>query len=78
MRQAIEISVLGGRKEKNAFTISYSGKDQNIVMRLRMHLPPLIEENLKVRETSRRNFGFWRMNLLTLKANLEKLRNKSI
>jgi polysaccharide biosynthesis transport protein len=51
MRQAIEISVLGGRKQKNAFTISYSGKDSNIVMSVTNALASLfIEENLKVRE----------------------------
>ena len=51
MRQAIEISVLGGRKQKNAFTISYSGKDPNIVMSVTNALASLfIEENLKVRE----------------------------
>ena len=51
MRQSIEINVLGGRKQKNAFTISYSGKDPNTVMSVTNALASLfIEENLKVRE----------------------------
>jgi polysaccharide chain length determinant protein (PEP-CTERM system associated) len=51
MRQSIEINVLGGRRQKNAFTISYSGKDPNTVMSVTNALASLfIEENLKVRE----------------------------
>jgi polysaccharide chain length determinant protein (PEP-CTERM system associated) len=51
MRQSIEISVLGGRRQKNAFTVSYSGKDPSTVMNVTNALASLfIEENLKVRE----------------------------
>ena len=51
MRQSIEISVLGGRRQKNAFNISYSGKEPNTVMSVTNALASLfIEENLKVRE----------------------------
>lgn len=51
MRQSIEISVLGGRRHKNAFTVSYSGKDPSTVMNVTNALASLfIEENLKVRE----------------------------
>ena len=51
MRQSIEINVLGSRKQKNAFTISYSGKEPNTVMSVTNALASLfIEENLRVRE----------------------------
>jgi polysaccharide chain length determinant protein (PEP-CTERM system associated) len=51
MRQSIEISLLGGRRQKNAFNISYSGKEPNTVMSVTNALASLfIEENLKVRE----------------------------
>jgi polysaccharide chain length determinant protein (PEP-CTERM system associated) len=51
MRSSIEVTVLGARKSKNAFTISYSGKDPKTVMSVTNALASLfIEENLKVRE----------------------------
>jgi polysaccharide chain length determinant protein (PEP-CTERM system associated) len=49
MREAIEISVMG--KNKNAFSITYSGQDPHMVMQVTNALAALfIEENLKVRE----------------------------
>lgn len=50
MREAIEISVMGG-KNKNAFSITYSGEDPQTVKQVTNALASLfIEENLKVRE----------------------------
>jgi polysaccharide chain length determinant protein (PEP-CTERM system associated) len=50
MREAVEISVMGGRN-KNAFSITYSGPEPQTVMQVTNALAALfIEENLKVRE----------------------------
>jgi polysaccharide chain length determinant protein (PEP-CTERM system associated) len=49
MREAIDISVMG--KNKNAFSITYSGPDPQTVMQVTNALSSLfIEENLRVRE----------------------------
>lgn len=51
MKAAIEITVMGSRTKKNAFTVAYSGKDPQTVMSVTNALASLfIEEHLKVRE----------------------------
>jgi polysaccharide chain length determinant protein (PEP-CTERM system associated) len=51
MKTAIEITVMGTRTKKNAFTVAYSGKDPRTVMGVTNALASLfIEENLRVRE----------------------------
>jgi succinoglycan biosynthesis transport protein ExoP len=51
MKTAIEITVMGTRTKKNAFTVAYSGKDPQTVMGVTNALASLfIEESLRVSE----------------------------